>query len=62
MLSSFDDSLHVKSLTYQLTLSQYIDDQGILQYDWTRENWPHPTKTFTLKSYLTLMAIFMQKI
>ena len=36
MLISFDDYLHAEKLRHKLTLSQDIDDQRILQSDWTR--------------------------
>ena len=36
MLPSLDDYLHAKNQSYRLIHSSDIDDQRILQYDWTR--------------------------
>ena len=53
---------YLKKLRYQLTLSQNIDDQRTLQSDWMKHNLPNLTKTSSLKNYLTLMTISLQKI
>ena len=41
MQPSFDDYHHTKKLWYQLTLSQDINDQRMLQFDWTRGTTGH---------------------
>ena len=63
MLPSFNDCLHAKNLRYQLIPSRNIDDQRILQSDCPdeRNTWPHPTKSRSLRCYLPLINISMQK-
>ena len=41
MLPSLDGQLHTEKLTYQLILSEYTDDQTMLQSDWMRSKPTH---------------------
>ena len=62
MLPSYDNYFHTKQLRYHLILFRDIDDQRILQIDYTRDTPDHThLKAKDERLYVPLMAIVMQE-
>ena len=60
MLPSLDDYLQAKTLRYYFTLSRNIDDQWILQFDWTRGKTGH-NQPLVVSSFDTFQRYWLSK-